>query len=115
MKNCISVNVPTVDNTQLPCSNPITSNCVFQEDPILFIGTTTGDSQDTVNKALVDRIITQQRELNNLKLQISGLISTISTLSNVSQDQTEAPVQNQTVNPIQVVQPEDSGSDFTPS
>lgn len=70
---CNQVNIPTTDNTDIPCEEYVNAECVIVPDAIPFIGSTDNDSLDDVIALLVAKIKQQQQIINNLVADVSAL------------------------------------------
>ena len=73
MKNCGQVNVPTVDNSELACENPVLDTCVLSTEDISFLGTEEGALLATVRNAIVEKLVEQQRLINIANTAITQL------------------------------------------
>lgn len=61
MKNCGQVSVPSVDNSELACENPVLDTCVISTEDSSYLGTEEGDSLATVKEAIIEKLVEQQR------------------------------------------------------
>lgn len=76
MSNCKPVNIPTVDNTELPCGEYINDECIIREEPILFIGSPENSSLETIINLMVEKMKKQQQLIINLRAEIETLLNT---------------------------------------
>lgn len=73
MKKCTQVNIPQVDNSNLPCEEYINDECIIVGEAIPYIGSTINDSLEDVIKLMVLKMKQQQQQLINLRNVVNNL------------------------------------------
>jgi hypothetical protein len=82
MKSCGQTNIPETDNTQLPCEEFVSTDCVIYPEAILPFGIVEDTDLTVIVKELVKRIRQNKTKINELESLISGLQDQIDTINN---------------------------------
>lgn len=73
MEDCKQVNIPKTDNTEIPCEEYIKETCVIIEEAVPFIGSGAGIALKELIERVIDKMKNQQRQINNLRRQLTDL------------------------------------------
>ncbi len=77
MKSCGQTNIPSTDNTQLPCEEFVSTDCIIYPESILPFGILVNSSLTVVIKSLVKRIrqnLTTNTQLKNRVQELENQI-----------------------------------------
>ena len=72
MKGCGQTNIPETDNTQLPCEEFVSTDCVIYPEAILPFGIVEDTDLTTVIKELVKRIRQNKVKISSIQSQIDN-------------------------------------------
>lgn len=83
MKGCGQTNIPETDNTQLPCEEFVSTDCVIYPEAILPFGIVEDTDLTTVIKELVKRIRQNKLKINQLEYLTNDLQQQINNITEV--------------------------------
>ena len=83
MKGCGQTNIPETDNTQLPCEEFISTDCVIYPEAVLPFGIVEDTDLTVIIKELVKRIRQNKLKINQLESIVSGLQEQIDDINNL--------------------------------